>query len=244
MGQKYGHKIYEKIFNFNSSSYNFLGTACTPISSEPLPGPDKQASGMILGAALGAGTGAVTGAQVASATGPGAWIGAGFGAVFGMLKGMGLDIIEEEQIAQEAELLKLKERTWAQGVLNEHYARRIEMHPDRDIYPADWFFENDKSELRVEACALINEIAKLQEQRKPWSRILIAVYNKAPKSSEYSKYLASKRAKAVAVQMVRGGIEPRRLLAKGISISQPVLIDPEDRDDRYNQAVEIIALDK
>lgn len=221
-----------------------LFSACTPFSSEPLPGPDKQASGTLLGAAVGAGAGAVTGAQVAAATGPGAWIGAGFGAVYGMLKGIGLDIIEEEQLAQEAELELLKERAWAQAVLSEHYARKTQMHPDRDIFPADWFFESDKCELKYEAYALVDEIAKLQEVRKPWSRIVVAVYNKAPKSSEYSEHLATKRAKAVAVQMVRGGIEPRRLLAKGISISQPVLIDPEDRDDRYNQAVEIIALDK
>ena len=219
-------------------------SACTPISSEPLPGPDKQASGTILGAAIGAGAGAVTGAQLSAATGPGAWIGAGFGAIFGMLKGMGLDIIEEEELAKEAQLAELRERAWAQGALSEHYARRAQMHPDRDIFPADWFFEGDKSDLKAEGFALVSEIAKLQENRKPWSRILVAVYNKAPKSSEYSRHLAAKRAQAVALQMVRSGIEPRRVLSKGMSISEPVLIDPEDRDDRYNQAVEIIALDK
>ena len=222
----------------------FAVLACTPFSTKPEPGPDKQASGTLLGAATGAGAGAVVGAQLSAGTGPGAWVGAGFGAIFGMLKGMGLDIIEEDEIAKEAQLAELRERAWAQGVLSEHYAQRIQMHPDRDIFPADWFFEGDKSELKLEAYALVGEIAKLQENRKPWSRILVAVYNKAPKSSEYSRHLATTRAKAVALQMIRSGMEPRRVLAKGMSISEPVLIDPQDRDDRYNQAVEIIALDK
>ena len=115
--------------------------------------------------------------------------------------------------------------------------------PDRDIFPADLFFLEDKSTLKPEAHALVTEIASLQKNRKPWSRILVAVYNKSLEGSEYSEFLSNMRAKSVAQQMIRSGLEPRRILSKGVAVDGPVLIDPEDRQDRYNQAVEIIALD-
>ena len=218
-------------------------SSCSLFSTEAVPGPDKQATGTILGALTGAGAGAVTGTQLASAIGPGAWIGGGFGAVYGLLQGLGLDIIEEDELVKEAEIAKLRERAWAQGVLSEHYQRRIAMHPDRDIFPADLFLSEDKSSLKPEAHALVTEIAGLQKNRKPWSRILVAVYNKSPENSEYSNFLSNKRARSLAQQMIRSGLEPRRILCKGVAIDAPVLIDPEDRHDRYSQAVEIIALD-
>ncbi len=218
-------------------------TSCSLYSSETIPGPDKSATGTVLGALTGAGAGAITGTQVAAATGPGAWIGAGFGAVYGLLQGLGLDIIEEDELAKEAEIAKLREKAWAQGILTEHYQRRVAMHPDRDIFPADLFFSEDKSNLKPEAYALVSEIAGMQKNRKPWSRILVAVYNRAPESSEYSNFLSNKRARSVAQQMIRSGLEPRRILCKGVAIDAPVLIDPEDKHDRYSQAVEIIALD-
>jgi hypothetical protein len=44
--------------------------------------------------------------------------------------------------------------------------------------------------------------------------------------------------------MVRAGIEPRRLETRVIVVDAPVLIDPFDSPTRYNQAIEIIPIDK
>ena len=163
--------------------------------------------------------------------------------MYGFFQGLGLDIIENDELEKEEEIAKLREKAWAQGILSEHYERRIAMHPDRDIFPADLFFNEDKSTLKPEAYSLVSEIAGLQKNRKPWSRILVAVYNKSPESSEYSEFLSRKRARSVAQEMIRSGLEARRIICKGVAIDAPVLIDPEDRQDRYSQAVEIIALD-
>ena len=82
----------------------------------------------------------------------------GFGAVFGMLSGLGLDLIEEDELRREDEKQRLREIAWIHEILSEHYARRMELHPNRDIYPADWFFESDSSKLKPEARLLVRHM--------------------------------------------------------------------------------------
>jgi outer membrane protein OmpA-like peptidoglycan-associated protein len=120
----------------------------------------------------------------------------------------------------------------------------LELHPNRDIFPADWFFDGDGIKLKPEGYVLTSEIARLQKNRMPWSRLIITAYNTAPLESKYSEFLTKRRAESIANQMVRSGIEPRRVLTKPVTLEEPVLIDPEDHPSRYRQAIEIIALDR
>lgn len=219
--------------------------ACSPSVDKPIPGPDKQGAGIVGGSAVGAGAGAVYGAQVTSATGPGAFIGAGFGALAGALTGFGTDQLEEEQLKAEREQRRLQQISWAQEVIAEHYEMRLELHPNRDIYPADLFFDGDSHKLRPEAKVLARELGKMTQDRMPWSRIVIASYvTSDDKGSEYANFLSAARAKSIAMGFIRSGVEPRRVLTKGVVVSEPILVDPEDVSDRYRQAIEIIALDK
>lgn len=219
--------------------------ACSPFTTKPVPGPDKQAVGTWAGAAAGAGAGAVTGAQLTSAAGPGAWVGAGFGAVFGLFSGLGVDLLEEDQINRQMQQDELRELSWVHEVLAEHYARRLELHPNRDIYPADWFFDSDSIEVKEDSKRLVQEIAKITRNRMPWSRIVIAVYNTSEDpNAAYSQHLTKRRAEELAVMFVGVGMEPRRILTQAVTISEPILIDPDDTHGRYRQAVEIIALDR
>jgi outer membrane protein OmpA-like peptidoglycan-associated protein len=224
----------------------FLGMAgCSPSVDKPIPGPDKQGAGLIEGSAVGAGAGAVYGAQVTSATGPGAFIGAGFGALAGAITGFGTDQIEEEQLRTEREQRRLQEISWAQEVIAENYAMRLEMHPNRDIYPADLFFDGDSHKLKPEAKILARELGKMTRDRMPWSRIVIASYVTADaEDSEYANFVSAARAKSIALGFIKSGVEPRRVLTKGVVVSEPIFVDPEDTSDRYRQAIEIIALDK
>jgi outer membrane protein OmpA-like peptidoglycan-associated protein len=219
-------------------------SSCSPFTTDPRPGPDKQAEGTFVGALTGAGAGAVIGTQYAISTGPGVWIGAGFGAVFGMLSGLGIDLIEEDELRREFEQQRLREIAWVQEVLSEHYARRMELHPSRDIYPADWFFESDSSKLREEAKLLTREIAYLSRRRMPWSRIVIASYiTSSDPNSSYGAHISKSRANAIALQFVRSGVEPRRVLTKAMTLAEPILVDPDDNPGRYRQAIEIITID-
>lgn len=217
---------------------------CLPFSNNPKPGPDKQSVGMWYGAATGAGAGAATGVEYAGGTFPGAAIGAGLGAIFGMASGLGIDALEEDELRREAEANYLRDVLWAQDVMAEHYRRRLELHPNRDIFPADLFFEDDHVEVKRSAQVLLKGIADLADKQRPWSRILVASYVKAQDpDSVYAKYLASRRAESIAREMVRAGIEPRRIFTAPTPVKEAVLLDPSDYRDRYDQAIEIILLD-
>ena len=108
-----------------------LFSSCSPFTTDPVPGPDKQGVGTYAGAGLGAGAGAVIGNQLASGATSGAWIGSAFGAVYGMFQGIGIDILEEDQIKRMIEEQRLQELAWAQQMLAQHYARRLELQSKR-----------------------------------------------------------------------------------------------------------------
>lgn len=208
----------------------------------PLPGPDQQFLGTIEGAATGAGAGAVTGAQLSAGTGPGALVGAGIGAVAGTVHGIMEDRAEADFLALQRDVEFEKERLYAQRVLKEQYERRLELHPTREIYPADIFFTADEDHLSAEGELIVSELSRINRDRAPWSRIIVVSYVKSRnKELEFAKRLAEKRAREIVYMLVRSGMEPRRLLGRGILIDAPVLLDPSDEYDRYNQAIEIIA---
>jgi hypothetical protein len=98
-------------------------------STKPVPGPDKQGIGLLTGGLLGAGSGMITGAQLSSPTGPGMVIGAAFGAVWGSLHGIGIDLIEEEELRLLAKVDRLHEDIWVQNMLLSHYEKQKEIHP-------------------------------------------------------------------------------------------------------------------
>lgn len=213
--------------------------------SQPVPGPDKQGVGTVMGAATGAAAGAVTGFHVAAASGPGAMIGAGLGAVAGGVSGIVEDQQEEDLLALSARARKERSLARVHEILQEHYKRRVELHPTRDLYPADLFFDGDDTTLRPGADELLREIARLNRNRVPWSRLVVASYSRAANDdSTFAKYLAEHRAKAVGNSLVRAGLEPRRVQTRGVVVDAPVLLDPDDAPERYNQAIEIIPLDR
>lgn len=212
----------------------------------PLPGPDKQFTGGLQGAVTGAGAGAVTGFQVGAGTGPGAFVGAGLGAVAGGISGFAEDQSEADLLRLSAETRREREVAFAQEILSEQYERRLQLHPTRDIFPADLFFCGDSAKLKPGAEALIREIARINRLRVPWSRLAVAVYSKVAEGgpSAYAEHLSERRSEELCNELVRAGVEPRRLEARAVLVSSPILIDPADDPARYNQAVEIIPLDR
>lgn len=224
-------------------------TGCAgPLSQESpalVPGPDKQGAGTLQGALTGAGAGAVTGFQLGAGTGPGALVGAGLGAVAGGIQGLTEDQSEEQLMALAAALRRERARAAVQAVIQEQYGRRLSLHPTRDIYPADLFFRGGEVRLRRKAIPLVGELARLNKDRVPYSRLVVAVYSKAAEpDSPYALHLANERALEIANYLVRAGLEPRRVVARGIVIPEPLLVDPSDDPLRYNQAVEFIVPDR
>jgi len=239
-----GRESEKKSLPLAALSLAFIIIGLSACAGGPVPGPDKQAAGTISGAAIGAGSGAIWGAQVAAATGPAALAGAGLGAVFGALNGLGIDILEEDQLYQGARQAYLEEVSWAQSTLASHYKRRVNLHPGRDIFPADWFFEGDSTDLRKEAIFLLREVAQMTQGRAPESRIVVASYSvtKDPGSS-YAKYLNKERSTAIAKTLIKHGVSSRRVFTRSVPMEGPLLLDPNDDPSRYRQAIEIIPLD-
>ncbi len=220
--------------------------ACVVVGCAPaLPGPDKQFVGTVEGAATGAGAGAVTGFQLGAPTGAGAAIGAGIGAVAGGIQGIMQDMQEEDMLRIAAQTRRERNQAAVHEVLAEHYKRRIELHPTRDIYPADIFFDGDSMRLRPSAVPLVREMARLNKRRLPWSRLIVAAYAKsADPESPYAENLCTRRAREIGDYLVAGGIESRRIETRAVIMTEPLLVDPVDSPLRYNQAIEIIAVDK
>lgn len=214
-------------------------------NGEPIPGPDKQSSAALQGAVTGAGAGAVTGFQVTAGTGPGAIVGAGFGFISGAIQGASEDFAEEKMIELRQRATREERRAWAQKIIEEHFDKRLELHPTRDIFPADIFFSGDGAKLNNTGDALLETLAALNKNRAPWSRLVIATYVKsAGETNTFAEYLSKKRAIEIGDRLIKYGIEPRRIETRPVIISAPILIDPQDKPARYNQAVEIIAVDR
>ena len=218
---------------------------CLTACAGPTPGPDKQFGGTLQGAMTGAGTGAITGFHIAAASGPGAAIGAGLGAVAGGIQGLAQDQIEEDLMLLAKRTQKERQISQVHETLEDHYRRRLALHPTRDIYPADLFFYGDESRLNSQSRPLVREIGLLNKRRLPYSRLAVVAYAKSKDAnSEYGKQLVQRRARAIVNELARSGLEPRRLEARGVLLDAPLLIDPADSPSRYNQAIELVALDR
>ncbi|RMD85783.1 MAG: hypothetical protein D6808_04630, partial [Candidatus Dadabacteria bacterium] len=233
---------YMKIcFSIITLLFVFLYEGCAPA----MKGPDKRGAGILSGAASGAITGAVYGVQISAGSGPGALVGAGIGAGVGAVKGAIGDELEHERLLTEVELRNEEERAKAHSILVQHYQKMLKLHPTRDIYPADIFFEADSVKLKPQAKYLVYEISRLNKNRLPWSRLVLTSYAKANDvNSEYAKYLVMERARELANYFIRAGIEPRRIEARGVVTDAPLLIDPNDDPTRYNQVIEILPVDR
>ena len=215
--------------------------ACAPAQ----PGPDKQFAGYLEGAATGAGTGAVTGLQVGAGTGPGALLGAGLGAVAGGIRGAVHDVSEDSTHETAVATIEARKIAWAQEVLQDQYKKRLDLHPSREIYPADIFFNGAGSRLTAGGQAIVDELCKLNSKRLPWTRLVIASYIKGDSSVEGPSFeLAKRRSMAIFNGFVRSGMDPRRLESRAVVMDTPILLDPYDDPLRYSQAVELIALEK
>lgn len=225
---------------------SIIALAALGCSRQPVEGPDKAFSSLSFGALEGAGAGAVMGFQMSAATGPGAAIGAGFGAAAGMIHGVVKDQYEEVEIENAKKLRDATRTAAAQEALADHFKRRMALHPARDIYPADLFFSGDSAKMCPRGVGIVREIARLNQYRLPYSRLVVAAYAKsvgAPDTS-YVQHLTDRRSREFVNQLIQAGLEPRRLETRSVIMDAPLVLDPKDDPTRYNQAIEIIPIDR
>jgi outer membrane protein OmpA-like peptidoglycan-associated protein len=209
------------------------------------PHPDGQYTGEALGVLSGAGVGMITGAQVGAALGPAAAVGAGIGGIAGSIKGAVFDAQAEERVALARAIQHEHQISRVNVILQEHFTRRSKLFPSRDIFPADLFFRGDEHKLCPQAESIISQLALINKERMPWSRLVMAAYvRSSDKESSYAKRLAEARARVLANALIRHGITPRRVEARAVVVDAPVVVDPLDHPDRYSQAIELLVKDR
>lgn len=207
--------------------------------------PETQFMGSVQGAMTGAASGAMTGFHLGIGAGPAALAGAGVGALAGGMQGYAHDVLQEKNEKLQKQINKEEERAKVHQILRAHYEDRLRLSPSREIYPADTFFFGDERKICRDRVPLVTEISKLTKERMPWSRFAVTAYVKsADEDSEFAKDLAESRAKEISNYLIKAGIEPRRVVARGVIVPNEVIVDPTDKPGRYSQAIEFSLLDR
>jgi OOP family OmpA-OmpF porin len=105
------------------------------------------------------------------------------------------------------------------------------------------YFDFDKSTLKPEAIAVLNQAAALLDKHE---RVVVEVagHTDSVGTEAYNQALSMRRADAVRDYLVSKGVKASRLTAKGYGESQPVASNDTDAGRAENRRVELIVLDR
>lgn len=177
------------------------------------------------GGALGAGIGALIGGG--KGAGIGAAIGAAVGAGAGALIGHKMDKQQKELEAQLAEQAKIEETTDANGL------RAIKVTFDGGI-----LFPTGKYNLNTHAQADLKKFAT-NLINNPGTDVAIIGYTDNTGSYAVNEKLSNQRANSVRDFLIKCGVEPSRLTAKGIPMADYIASNDTPEGRALNRRVEI-----
>ena len=100
------------------------------------------------------------------------------------------------------------------------------------------FFDTGKATLRKESYAALNELAEALKL-KPTMVIEIAGHTDNVGTAEANQQLSEGRANAVREYLLRNGIAPNRVIAKGYGESQPVADNSNEDGRQQNRRTEV-----
>ncbi|MEY3690206.1 MAG: OmpA family protein [Ignavibacteria bacterium] len=104
-------------------------------------------------------------------------------------------------------------------------------------------FDFNSSIVREESMIRIDELAELM-QRYPKLRLEIQGHTDNIGGEEFNQRLSDARAKSVMQEMIKRGIEEKRLRARGFGMSQPVAPNDSERNRALNRRTQFIVLAK
>jgi outer membrane protein OmpA-like peptidoglycan-associated protein/Mg-chelatase subunit ChlD len=104
-------------------------------------------------------------------------------------------------------------------------------------------FDFNSSIVRDESMIRIDELAELME-RYPKLRLEIQGHTDNIGGEEFNQKLSDARAKSVMLEMIKRGIEEKRLRARGFGMSQPVAPNDSERNRALNRRTQFIVLAK
>lgn len=103
------------------------------------------------------------------------------------------------------------------------------------------FFETDKHEIQPRSETELQRVVSFLEQN-PEVRIEVAGHTDDVGNASYNQQLSEKRAQAVHQWLIKAGISPDRLRAKGYGQSQPQVPNTSDENRQQNRRIEFKVL--
>jgi outer membrane protein OmpA-like peptidoglycan-associated protein/Mg-chelatase subunit ChlD len=104
-------------------------------------------------------------------------------------------------------------------------------------------FDFNSAVVRDESMIRIDELAELME-RYPKLRLEIQGHTDNIGGEEFNQNLSDARAKSVMREMIKRGIEEKRLRARGFGMSQPVAPNDSERNRALNRRTQFVVLAK
>ena len=104
-------------------------------------------------------------------------------------------------------------------------------------------FDFNSSVVREESMIRIDELAELME-RYPKLRLEIQGHTDNIGGEEFNQKLSDARAKSVMQEMIKRGIEEKRLRGRGFGMSQPVAPNDSERNRAINRRTQFVVLAK
>lgn len=179
----------------------------------------KTATGAAAGAAAGAAIGAITGGDRAKR----AAIGAGIGALAGGAVGAYMDV-------QEARLRRELEGT---GVSVTRVGDELVLN-----MPGNVTFDFDRSDIRSQFYPVLNSVAKvLKEYEK--TVVEITGHTDSTGAAMYNQELSERRAAAVGRYLEAQGVQPVRIVTKGMGPRMPIASNETAEGRQANRRVEL-----
>lgn len=124
---------------------------------------------------------------------------------------------------------------------NQQYGKSlytIKYEPPKVITLDNVYFDVNKASLRQESYAELKELLEYLERRKK-VRIEIAGHTDNTGEEEANLRLSQRRAESVKQYLVRKGIDPSRIVAKGYGESQPVAMNNTKEGRQKNRRTEV-----
>ncbi len=214
-------KILKKFtFVFLSVAMLFGATGC---------GMNKTGKGALIGGGGGAGAGALIGGLIGGGKGAGigAAIGAAVGAGAGALIGNKMDKQQKELEAELAQQAKVEETTDSNGL------RAIKVTFDGGI-----LFQTGKYNLSAQAQADLTKFAA-SLINNPNTDVNILGYTDNTGSYAVNEKLSNQRANSVRDYLIKCGVNPSRLTAKGIPMADYIASNDTPEGRALNRRVEI-----
>jgi outer membrane protein OmpA-like peptidoglycan-associated protein len=208
--------------------------------SNPQPGPDKTAAGMVLGAGWGAGSGVIIGHQL-DVPGEGAAIGAGFGAVHGAITGAGYDMAEGAILKEKRELASLK----VQNLANTRELAQIQAKLDDaavgdvggGVYQV--FFDLDATSLKAGSVANVQTIADSLKRSPAAYKINVVGHADDSGNPEYNERLAESRARTVSTLLGSHGVSMDQIAVSSFGSKRPLVTNTTAEGRQLNRRVDI-----